>query len=226
MDPAANARLTADGAWVGPRQTRPDLGAEQLGRIGPNAVLQLVAALQAAGREALLPDLFAAAHCPGLLIEPPQTMVDERAVARLFRAVHVALAQADALLIMSDAGRRTADYVLAHRIPKPAQAVLKALPAFAARPALAAAISKHAWTFAGSGKMTVAYRPTLTFEIADNPLSVTGRNGVPGPCAWHAAVFTRLFQALVGTDLHFAETACCSRGEAACRFELRRAQRQ
>jgi hypothetical protein len=53
--------------------------------------------------------------------------------------------------VARSAGRRTADYLLAHRIPKPVQALLKALPARLAARVLLSAIARHAWTFAGSG---------------------------------------------------------------------------
>ena len=66
------------------------------------------------------------------------------------------------------AGERTAQYILAHRIPQAAQVVLKLLPAALAGPLLSKAIAKHAWTFAGYGAFRVA--GTLTFEIADNPI--------------------------------------------------------
>ena len=53
---------------------------------------------------------------------------------------------------------RTGDYLLAHRIPKPVQALLKRLPAPLAARVLLAAITRHAWTFAGSGRFE-AHRP-------------------------------------------------------------------
>lgn len=144
--------------------------------------------------------------------------MDEGPAARLHAAVRHDL-PAEAPAILAQAGRRTADYILAHRIPRPAQAVLRALPPALAAPVLTRAIAKHAWTFAGSGLFRVAGR--LTFEIADNPL-IRGERAPAPLCVWHAAVFERLFRTLVDDRLRAHETACCACGDPACRFELTR----
>jgi divinyl protochlorophyllide a 8-vinyl-reductase len=152
-------------------------------RIGPNAILQLLPVLDRtvgrAGRDRLL---------AGIAIPPPDAgMWPESAC----RAAHLAVWQGlpDAPGILAEAGQGTADYILAHRIPGPAKAVIRALPAPLGAHLLTAAIARHAWTFAGSGRFRVAARAPLTFEIADNPLAFGGH--------WHAAVFRRLFRALV-----------------------------
>lgn len=56
--------------------------------------------------------------------------------------------------------------------------------------------------------------PPLTLSIAANPLALA-----PG-CHWHAAVFERLFAALVWPGATVRETACCAAGDAACRFTI------
>jgi hypothetical protein len=54
--------------------------------------------------------------------------------------------------ILAKAGQGTADYILAHRIPGPAKALIRALPAPLGARLLTAAIARHAWTFTGSGR--------------------------------------------------------------------------
>jgi divinyl protochlorophyllide a 8-vinyl-reductase len=122
-------------------------------------------------------------------------------------------------MILIDAGTRTADYILANRIPKLAQAVLKLLPAPLAARALAAAIAAHAWTFAGSGRFSVLRGNPMLLEIAQNPLCAEDRAGA-AICAWHTAVFQRLFQALVSPAARVVETACEGQGDSCCRFAV------
>lgn len=164
-------------------------GSDSGARIGPNAILQLVPVLDRWQGRAARDRLLGAA---GVAVPPddagmwPETQC---------RAAHWAVWQGcgdRATDILAAAGRGTADYILAHRIPGPAKAVIRALPAPLGARLLTAAIARHAWTFTGSGRLRVASRPRLTFEIEDNPLAFPGR-----PCPWHAAVFARLFQALV-----------------------------
>ncbi len=188
------------------------------GQIGPNAVLQLVPVLDAV----LGPDerarLMGRAGLGGL---PADTgLMAEAPAARLHQALRRAHPDR-ARQIAAEAGRRTADYILAHRIPKPAQAVLRALPAALAGPILARAIAKHAWTFAGSGRFSVRSTRPLVFEIAANPITRAEHAKTP-VCHWHAAVFERLFTTLVDPSLRCRETACCAAGAPACRFELTR----
>ncbi|TAG12817.1 MAG: bacteriochlorophyll 4-vinyl reductase, partial [Rhodobacterales bacterium] len=159
-------------------------------RIGPNAILQLVVVLDGqlgrAGRDKLM-------QAAGQAVPPPDAGMWPEAACR---AVHLTVyrdlpERAEAL--MTRAGTATADYILAHRIPAPAQALIRAMPAPLGARLLTAAITRHAWTFAGSGRFRVTSRKPLLVEIADNPLSP----GAGRPCHWHAAVFTRLYRALV-----------------------------
>lgn len=115
---------------------------------------------------------------------------------------------------MRAAGRGTADYILANRIPAPAQRLIRALPRRLGAQLLAAAIARHAWTFAGSGRFSIEEIRPLTLSIAANPLALA-----PG-CDWHVAVFERLFAALVRPGAKVRETSCCGAGDPACRFTV------
>jgi divinyl protochlorophyllide a 8-vinyl-reductase len=182
------------------------------GRIGPNALLQLVPVLEAVGQRGV----FEAA---GVAVPPVDAgMWPEAEVA----AVHRRLRQdwpVQAPGWLAAAGEGTADYILAHRIPRAAQAVLKALPGAVAAPMLALAIRKNAWTFAGSGSFRVASWRPLVFEITGNPL-IAGEHHHCPVCQWHAAVFRRLFGALVWPGARVEETHCAAAGDGVCRFEI------
>jgi divinyl protochlorophyllide a 8-vinyl-reductase len=144
-------------------------------------------------------------------------MVDERIPRRLFAALTTMWPRAEASAVLHDAGRRTADYLLANRIPGPAQRVLRLLPAPLASRALLAAIGKNAWTFAGSGACTTSHPGKAVIEIKDNPLAVPD-------CPWHAGVFEGLFSALVHARPVVAHPRCCAAGDTVCRFEITNAR--
>lgn len=172
-------------------------------RIGPNAILQLVAILDVEEGRPIRDWIMRAS---GQSVPPPDAGMWPEAACR---AVHLAVYRdlpdrADAL--MTKAGSATADYILAHRIPGPAKGLIRVLPSRLGARLLTAAISRHAWTFAGSGRFRVVAHAPLTFEIEDNPLSPGPANGKMRPSPWHAAVFTRLYQALVWPEARVEAT--------------------
>lgn len=184
-------------------------------RIGPNAVLQHLAVLDAALGERLCAALL---HRAGVPVPPEDCgMLPEDQVVPLHRAVWLFLPDR-AEAIQRQAGLAVGDYILAHRIPPLAQRLIRALPAPLGARLLAAAIARHAWTFAGSGRFSVSSHRPLTFAIAQNPLAV----GPHRPsCHWHAAVFERLFQRLVWPGAQVVEVECCAAGQGACIFQIR-----
>jgi len=158
-------------------------------RIGPNAALQLGAALADWRGEAVARAVFARVGLIDWLDDPPGALVPAAPVERLYAGLYADFPQ-EAPRLAAEAGRRTADYVIANRIPAPVRGLLKALPPVLAAPLLTRAIEKNAWTFVGGGTLTVVSRAPVTFALTDHPLALPG---VP----WHAAVFARLFQVLV-----------------------------
>ncbi len=186
------------------------------GLIGPNALTQLLPVLERAGGAELRERLLARA---GVTALPDMTgLIDEAPVARLHQAMRAEVpALAPALAF--EAGARTADYILAHRIPRPVQAVLTRLPAWAAGPVLSKAIARNAWTFAGSGRFEVLRAWPAVFLIHDNPVVRGEQAGAP-VCHWHAGVFERLYRVLVTDRARAREVACCACGAPACRFEV------
>jgi divinyl protochlorophyllide a 8-vinyl-reductase len=185
------------------------------GRIGPNAILQLVDVLERRGEGELLSVVLAEAG----VARPPRDagMLPEADCAAVHQALRRMSPAAERLL--EEAGLATGDYILAHRIPKLAQGVLRVLPAALAAPVLTKAIAQHSWTFAGTGEFRVESSRPLVVSVARNPLVSGWRADLP-QCIWHMAVFRRLYGRLVWPSVSVKETACCACGDAACRFEI------
>src|SRR6056297_2835466 len=158
-------------------------------RVGPNAILQTAAALEAQGGRALARQVFDAAGLGALLDDPPAAMVPEAQAAALMRALHATLPPDTARRVSHDAGHRTGDYILQNRIPAPARALLRVLPARLAAPILLRAVAAHAWTFAGSGRVEIgagrsaAVDPRQPSGDAGQRLAPRGAGGsVSAPC--------------------------------------------
>jgi divinyl protochlorophyllide a 8-vinyl-reductase len=188
-------------------------------RIGPNAITRVAEALCAEFGAQGAARVFGLAGLDHYLAAPPERMVDEAEVALLHRRLRESLGGAVAHRIGREAGLRTAEYLLARRIPRPVQWLLKRLPAPLAARVLLAAIARHAWTFAGSGTFRVLHgRPLLLF-IAGNPMCRGVVSDEP-LCDFYAATFERLFRVLVHPGAMVREVACESMGAPACVFEV------
>jgi divinyl protochlorophyllide a 8-vinyl-reductase len=185
-------------------------------RIGPNAVTRLAEAL---GPD-LARDVFGAAGLSQRLVDPPGRMVPEAEVVALHRAARACLGEDAADAASREAGRLTALYLLANRIPPPLQLALKLLPAGMSARILIRAIGKHAWTFAGSGRFRAIPGRPMRLEVAGGPIPRAGAANHP-VCGYYAATFETLFRALVSPRTQAEEVACEAMGAAACVFELR-----
>ncbi|MBU7579219.1 MAG: bacteriochlorophyll 4-vinyl reductase [Porphyrobacter sp.] len=162
--------------------------------IGPNAVLKTVEVME----ERLGPAETAAILGDAQITRLPTGahMIPEIEALRLHRwlALHDPMG---ALAIAEEAGARTADYIIANRIPRMVVWLLRRLPPVLAAPLLMAAIRRHAWTFVGAGAFAAqdAWRFTIDRSGAQDcmmpPVSLFH---------WYAAVFTRLYRILVATD--------------------------
>jgi divinyl protochlorophyllide a 8-vinyl-reductase len=187
----------------------------KVGRIGPNAILQLIDVLERRGEGDLLSAVLAEAGVQ----RPPRNagMLPEAD----FAAVHQALRRLSPAAegVLEEAGLATGDYILAHRIPKVAQVVFRLLPGALAAPVLTKAIARHSWTFAGTGEFRVEASRPLELSVARNPLVVGWRAASP-QCIWHVGVFRQLYGRLVWPRVKVREVACCACGDPACRFEL------
>mgnify|MGYP001105369086 CR=1 FL=1 len=191
--------------------------ADALARIGPNAIIRVAEALVA--RQGSARPCFEDAHLAHYLAELPQEMVDEREVIALQQALRGRLGLDEAGAVSRDAGLRTGDYLLAHRIPKPAQVLLRLLPARPASAVLLSAVGKHAWTFSGSGHFSFATGNPVRVTITDCPIC-RGAAAERPLCDFYSATFERLFRTLVSRRTQVHETQCQAMGAGACVFEM------
>jgi len=184
--------------------------------IGPNALTQLFEPIRHSCGDEVLSRLLRDA---GIAALPDMLgLIDETPVIRFHTHLHHQFPE-KAELIERQAGIGTAKYILANRIPKPAQFILKALPKQISARILSNAISHNAWTFAGSGSFKISNRKPIVFSIINNPL-VREMSSEKPLCVWHEAVFETLFQALVSKKTIVRETECCACGDASCQFEV------
>jgi divinyl protochlorophyllide a 8-vinyl-reductase len=188
-----------------------------MARIGPNAVIRVAEAVDAFEGRPVAERLFAAVGLVGYLAAPPRDMVEEGEVRALHAELHRALGERRARSVAWIAGRRTADYLLAHRIPHPVQHLLAWLPRRWAARTLSAAIARHAWTFTGSGRLTIEPGNPTIFRIVECPLC-RGRHAAEPACDYYVATFERLFAVLIHPDARAAEAECMAQGGAECRI--------
>lgn len=196
-----------------------DGGAHTGGRIGPNAITRMAEALEAALPTDAVDALFAEAGLAAYRRTPPDRMVEAREVTVLHRVLRARLDGALLAAASREAGLRTADYLLANRIPRPVQWLLHTLPAPLAAHLLCTAISRHAWTFVGHGAFAAQLGNPVRLAIAGCPLCRGARLDRPG-CDYFAATFERLFRRLVHRRARVTVVACEATGDAACIFEV------
>jgi len=192
----------------------------EAGRIGPNAVIQTATALRARVGVERADAMVAAAtgRPPGAW---PDAMVDEGEVIRLVHTLHEDLDPALREAVLRDAGVRTAEYLLAHRIPPLAQRLLRALPAAVALRMLLLAIGRHTWTFAGTARVRIARGRVASVSLVHCPMCRGLRATTPA-CHYLAATLAQLARRLADSRYTVVETACEASGAPGCRFEFRR----
>lgn len=184
-------------------------------RIGPNAVLQTLAALEALeGR----PVAEAVARDAAMPATWPDGLIPEAWFLRVLRATRARLTSSAAERVLRDAGARTADYVAANRIPGPVRSILRVLPARLAVPFLLKAFERHAWTFAGRGTFAVEGGYPGVIRLDDCP---TCRDPIAAEHggAYYEAAFAGLMR-LAAPRVSITEIECRVRGAAACRFRI------
>lgn len=159
--------------------------------IGPNAVLQTIAAMERRIGPAAAAEVLEVAGIDAL--PAGDAMIAEAPVLRLHHAL-AALHPDTTEMIALDAAQATADYIIAHRIPRLAAWLLRHLPAPVAAPLLMRAIRSHAWTFVGAGALTVTGPWHFTIDRGG-----AGDAGQTPPTLflWYGAVFARLYTRLV-----------------------------
>ena len=190
---------------------------ETAGRIGPNAILQTVAVIRARFGDAAASRVLAGT--PWRLEHLPDEMVPERDVLTVVHATLRDLGYEQGHRVMDAAGARTARYLLAQRIPKAAQCIMKLVPAPIALRILLTAIQRNSWTFAGSATFVVRYGGPAVVEFHDCAMC-RGLHGTASACAFYEATFRELLLALVSPRARVIETACMAADAECCRFQL------
>lgn len=194
--------------------------ASMAGRVGPNAIIRVVTALEDAQGRAAVDRLLIAAGLDRYLDALPTEMVDEQEVTRLQSVLREQVGIESARRISRDAGGRTGDYLLAHRIPRPVQRLLKILPAPLASRVLISAIRRNAWTFVGSGIFDADPGHPTRLRVTNGPIC-RGATAHEPLCDFYVGSFERLFSRLVHQDARVTETLCQANGADACVFEVR-----
>ncbi len=189
-------------------------------RIGPNAIIRVAEALRAQLGEATTREIFGSAGVAHYLQTLPGQMVDEREVIALHQRLRPALGAAQARSVAREAGVRTADYLLANRIPRAAQFVLRLLPPGLASLVLLRSIGGHAWTFAGSSHFHADAGIPVRLTFTGCPLC-RGLAAQGPVCDYYAATFEHLYRTLVSRRATVVETQCQATGAPACVFEIR-----
>ncbi len=181
-------------------------------RIGPNSIIQTVAALEAsfgkAEAEAIL-QRIGQGHWIGNL---PTEMTEESKFHALVTAVEKEIGENATASILEESGQRTAKYLLRVRIPAIFQKVVKLLPPRAAFKLLLFAISKNAWTFAGSGQFsyTMSRPPEISVRVTWPSLPVGGN--------FYLGTFKALLHELVNPDTTVTPTIRKEGNSILCRY--------
>jgi divinyl protochlorophyllide a 8-vinyl-reductase len=163
-------------------------------RIGPNSIIQTVGALETAyGKpeaEKILGKI-GQGHWIGNL---PTEMTEESKFHALVTSLEKEIGEKATAGILKESGERTAKYLLRVRIPAPFQKIVKLLPAGLAFRLLLFAISKNAWTFAGSGEFSYGSKPypNIIVKVTFPSLPVVGN--------FYLGTFSALLTELVNPD--------------------------
>jgi len=194
----------------------PALALHGAGRIGPNVLIQTAHALaQRLGRERAGRILRESTQ--HTLDTLPTGMIDETRANALMRRLVEEHGTAFTRSVMYDAGTRTGDYLLAHRIPGFARILLPTLPTNVALRLLLKAIGRHTWTFAGSANVRITVGNPAVVSLARCPLCAGILSDVH-LCDFYTGTFARLAHVLLGPSGYAEEVACESTGSSACRF--------
>lgn len=188
-------------------------------RVGPNAIVRVAEALTQMHGAAVARAVFVRAGLPGWLDHPPAAMVPEADVAALHRALLAELDEPEARGVAAAAGRRTAAYLLANRIPAAAKLLLPLLPAAASARLLLRTIGRHAWTFCGSGSFAAEQGRRVVVTIAGGPLRAAGP-AAACVAAYYAATFQALFRVLVHPHTTVTALRRATEATACCAFAL------
>ncbi|NTU53681.1 MAG: bacteriochlorophyll 4-vinyl reductase [Chlorobiaceae bacterium] len=134
-------------------------------RIGPNSIIQTVGALESAYGKQETEKLLKKSGQGYLINNLPSDMVEESKFHSLVTALQKEIGEQATAGILRESGERTAKYLLRVRIPGMFQILVKLLPTGLAFKVFLYAISKNAWTFAGSGEFGYGSKPSHNITV-------------------------------------------------------------
>ena len=160
-------------------------------RIGPNSIIQTVAALEASYGKTKAQSILRKIGQGYLVGNLPKEMVEEAKFHTLVSALQKEIGNTSTARILKESGERTARYLLKVRIPPIFKKFLKLLPPRPAFRLFLFAISKNAWTFAGSGEFryNMGKPPEISVKVTFPSQPVVGN--------FYLGTFTALLQELV-----------------------------
>lgn len=180
-------QIIADHSLDGATATTPAL-------IGPHAVIHTAEVMrEALGKEAC-DEILSTAQVSSL--PTGEHMIPEIDALRIHR--WLALREpVDCFTIAQESAKRTADYIIANRIPALARWLLSVLPAGISAHLLMKAIGQHAWTFIGAGR----FEPRGAWAFAIDRSEANDLVMPPESLFhWYAEVFQRLYRRLIGKE--------------------------
>jgi divinyl protochlorophyllide a 8-vinyl-reductase len=160
-------------------------------KIGPNSIIQTVAALEAKFGKTKADTILKKIGQGHFIGNLPTEMIEESKFHAMVTSLQKEIGNTSTAEILKESGERTARYLLKVRIPAIFQKIVKLLPGRPAFKIFLFAISKNAWTFAGSGKFSyIMSRPPEITVIVTYPTHPVVGN-------FYLGTFTALLQELV-----------------------------
>jgi divinyl protochlorophyllide a 8-vinyl-reductase len=188
-------------------------------RIGPNSIIQTVAALEERVGVAATRTWLEQIGRADLLEAMPTTMIAEGEFLTMIERLREWQGLEPAAEILERSGELTAAYVMARRIPAPVRALLRILPRWLGLRILLAAIKQHAWTFAGSGIFSYRFDRGLRLQLAQC-LECRGMQSEVPICRYYSGAFRGMIGSLIDKRVHVREVACRACGAATCEFAV------
>ncbi len=191
----------------------------EVARIGPNSIIQTVAALREQYGAEMVAAWLRRTGRGHLLETMPDHMLAESEFGAMINDVREWLGMEAAMRALDRSGELTAAYVATNRVPAPIRLLLPRLPVGLALRLFLPAIAKHAWTFAGSGQFGYSLRPQWQLTLA-NSVEARGVRSAEPVCSYYRAAFEGLLRRVVSDRIRVREVTCRATGAPRCTFAV------
>jgi len=189
------------------------------GKIGPNSIIQTVAALEEAYGVREARAILMRGGAGDLPDHLPSALIDEGDFHALVEVLIGQIGAAAVTDILSRSGQRTSEYVFANRIPPMARFVLRVLPPPLSLRVLLPAMKRHTWTFAGSGAFTCATGKAPWLAVS-NPALFDTPAMAAAMCAYYRGAFEHMLRMLVSPRVMLRDVECQACGDRRCRYAI------